>query len=551
MTVDINLGKVQYDGNDVATVFSFNFRIFLQTSVRVIKTDAVNIETVLVKDTDYTVTGIGSVAGGSITYPITGVPLPTGEKITIERYPEPLQQVNLLSQGGWHPQAVEDALDAMTHYLQRLDDEATRTLRLPVSYSGSADPELPIPEANKVLSWNAAGDALELIDPGSVALALAASESIVAAMVDVDDIIAIANKLLVVKRSGDTMTGNLVDAMLRFSRGAKVTTYNVLTTDTVIECDATGGAFPVNLITAVNNGGKLLMVKKTDASANAVTVDGDGTETIDTELTRVLTNQGDFVVIVSDNANWQVVGQSVQPHTHADATTGGVLPDVAVRDGHRGLVIFRATVATIDVDADEIVLNNGSGGVYLATAVNETLNITSSESGGLDTGSEQASTWYYIWVIYNGTVVNIMLSESPTAPTMPSGYTYKALVGATYNDSGSDLLGMTQHGNICRCVAGSIGSLTATTATALDITTLIPATARVFRGSLANTNADVRNKIHPKSYTAANNGNAWVTLAAGLANIDASFSCPIETAQEVYYSVSAGTGTIYGQGWEF
>lgn len=54
-------------------------------------------------------------------------------------------------------------------------------------------------------------------------------------------------------------------------------------------------------------------------------------------------------------------------------------------------------------------------------------------------GGEAPNTWYYIWVIYNGSTVASLLSTSATAPTMPSGYTFKALMGAVFNNSSSNL----------------------------------------------------------------------------------------------------------------
>lgn len=71
-----------------------------------------------------------------------------------------------------------------------------------------------------------------------------------------------------------------------------------------------------------------------------------------------------------------------------------------------------------------------------------TATISSSGAGGLDTGSEAASTWYYVWAIYNpGTDTDAaMLSLSSTSPTMPSGYTKKRRVGAVRNDGSSNFL---------------------------------------------------------------------------------------------------------------
>ncbi len=99
-----------------------------------------------------------------------------------------------------------------------------------------------------------------------------------------------------------------------------------------------------------------------------------------------------------------------------------------------------------DITADDVVLKNASDLSYLASAVSLTVSITSSGVNGLDTGAEASSTWYYLWVIYNGTTVAGLLSASATSPTMPTGYTYKALVGAVYNNSGSDFVRFWQTG---------------------------------------------------------------------------------------------------------
>jgi len=45
-------------------------------------------------------------------------------------------------------------------------------------------------------------------------------------------------------------------------------------------------------------------IKKTDASANAVTVDGNGAETIDGSTTVSLAAQWDFITVVSNGTNW-------------------------------------------------------------------------------------------------------------------------------------------------------------------------------------------------------------------------------------------------------
>lgn len=94
----------------------------------------------------------------------------------------------------------------------------------------------------------------------------------------------------------------------------------------------------------------------------------------------------------------------------------------------------------VDIDADSVVLNDYSTGnpVFIATDINLTVDITDlGVINGLDTGTEAIDTWYYLWVIYNPTtqITAGLISTSPTAPTLPSGYTYQALVSAVLNDS--------------------------------------------------------------------------------------------------------------------
>ena len=120
----------------------------------------------------------------------------------------------------------------------------------------------------------------------------------------------------------------------------------------------------------------------------------------------------------------------------------------AVKGTFANMTIERASASTVDIDADYLVVEDGSGDRVDISSINLTADITASGANGLDTGSENSGTWYYVWVIYNSvsTTTAALLSTSSTSPTMPSGYTYKALVSAVRNDSSSDFLDFKQHG---------------------------------------------------------------------------------------------------------
>lgn len=96
-----------------------------------------------------------------------------------------------------------------------------------------------------------------------------------------------------------TAAGNLAVA-------SKTANYTLTANDDVILGDASSGAFTLTLPTAVGNTGKKFLIKKTDASSNGLTIDGNASETIDDELTQVITEPKQAVEVISDGSNWQL-----------------------------------------------------------------------------------------------------------------------------------------------------------------------------------------------------------------------------------------------------
>ncbi len=128
----------------------------------------------------------------------------------------------------------------------------------------------------------------------------------------------------------------------------------------------------------------------------------------------------------------------------AVATNAAAIAAVApISQGQKYKVdVSSSGVATVSVTADNLGVYDGSTWVTLS-GVNVGSGIAVSGAYGLDTGSEAVSTWYSIWVIYDGSTTASLLSVSDgvtTQPTMPSGYTFKRRVGWVYNDSGGDFI---------------------------------------------------------------------------------------------------------------
>ena len=105
-------------------------------------------------------------------------------------------------------------------------------------------------------------------------------------------------------------------------------------------------------------------------------------------------------------------------------------------------VVVTSNTAAI-ITAAYLTAVNASGATIALSGVNITVATGTSGVGGLDTGSLAASTWYYLYAIYNGTTVSSLMSlQSPfsvTAPTLPSGYTYWAYAGPVRTDSSKNL----------------------------------------------------------------------------------------------------------------
>lgn len=88
---------------------------------------------------------------------------------------------------------------------------------------------------------------------------------------------------------------------------SKTTTYTATTSDDVILVDTSGGAWTLSLYTAVGNSGKKLIIKKTNSEALALTIDPNGSETIDGSSTRKMWTLNESYTIVSDGSNWKVL----------------------------------------------------------------------------------------------------------------------------------------------------------------------------------------------------------------------------------------------------
>lgn len=174
MTIPVSSRRNDYVGNGSVSTYAYGFKIFSGSGLTVKVRNTSDVETTLTLTTDYTVTGAGDAAGGTIVLVnasqawLTGGNLTTGYVLTILGI-EPLDQLtDIRNQGTYYPEAHEDTFDHLVMIDQQQQNQLDGAFRLPDTIDpDDVDTRLPIPAALKGIRWNADADGLENYTPGS------------------------------------------------------------------------------------------------------------------------------------------------------------------------------------------------------------------------------------------------------------------------------------------------------------------------------------------------------------------------------------------------
>lgn len=147
-----------FNGNGVQTVFPFTFHAFAKADLLVVSAVTVTgVQTTLVLDSNYSVAlNVDQSAnpGGSVTYPISGTPLPVGSTLTIVSDIDYTQILDLINGGGFYPDVLEDSLDRGVMQGKQILEIVSRTLQVAVSTPANVSVTLPAPSASQLIGWN-------------------------------------------------------------------------------------------------------------------------------------------------------------------------------------------------------------------------------------------------------------------------------------------------------------------------------------------------------------------------------------------------------------
>src|SRR4051812_14832682 len=119
MTISSTTASVVGRGNGVTTTFSYGFKIPTAADVSIVYTNALGVQTAITPS-QYTISGLGTDAGGTVHYPLSGSPIALGTSITISRVLSVTQPTPLADQGGYYPRVVEAALDRIVMLIQQV-----------------------------------------------------------------------------------------------------------------------------------------------------------------------------------------------------------------------------------------------------------------------------------------------------------------------------------------------------------------------------------------------------------------------------------------------
>ena len=154
------------------------------------------------------------------------------------------------------------------------------------------------------------------------------------------------------------------------------------------------------------------------------------------------------------------VGTDVQATDIVLVQQGGVDKQVVVSelpipmDSMSGLITSQDTDTDHDVAIAPGAVRSADDATNLRLAAVLTKRIDAAwavgdDNGGIDTGSVAADTLYAIWLIKrpDTAVVDALFSASFSAPTMPTNYTKKRLIGAVITDGSDNILEYQQIGD--------------------------------------------------------------------------------------------------------
>lgn len=188
------------------------------------------------------------------------------------------------------------------------------------------------------------------------------------------------------------------------------------------------------LSAAVAGAGFQVTLKKVEAG-NVITIDADGTETIDGQETLLLTEPFESRTLVSNGVNWIVADDGRRDIPLPAGFIDGLTLENNSTDSEHDIDILAGSAR----DGDDL------GNITIASTIVKQIDAVFAEGtglGGLDTGTVAANSVYHAFAIGKSTdgTSDGLVSLSKTAPAMPSGFDLKRRAGTFATDSSGNII---------------------------------------------------------------------------------------------------------------
>lgn len=384
MTLASSTARVSYDGDGATASFSTAFSFLENSHVKVVHRSTTGVETTWVLGTQYTLTGAGTGAAGTVTVvtsPTDYTPA-SGERLVILRNVPLTQNRDLPAAGPFPSATVEGGLDQLTMMVQQIDETLDRTLRF--GETSDATATLPDPSANTLIGWNSAGTDLTNI---ALTAVLADFDSVFTGLADGDFLSYDGATLKWINRTPAEVRGD-IDAM-----------QDVFTTrGDLLRAGASGAE------------------ERFALGASGYVVGSDGTDAtwVDPKTLESAYPPGHLWGLTLSNA--------------ADADHDITVATGKCRDDDDTVNLVLASALTKQIDASWAVGTN-QGGLDTGSVGNST-------------------TYHVHLIRRSDTgVVDALFSTSATSPTMPTNYDQSRRIGAVITDGSANIRGFVQVGD--------------------------------------------------------------------------------------------------------
>lgn len=313
----------------------------------------------------------------------------------------------------------------------------------------------------------------------------------------------------------------------------------------LVKCTVAGKTLTTPDATVV---GAPFVFRVLNASTGNITLDGNGTQTIDGSLS-ITIPAGCGLMLDTDGTNWFSNGQNFNNASGIINFLSGLTLSTAGGTGTMGIAAGSANDST---NARLMQLLSAYTKTTASWAVG-------TGNGGLDTGAI-TGRWYHWYLIMNPStgVVDVIFSASASAPTLPSGYTLYRRIGSAKTDGSNFWIAFTQSGDTF-ILSTMVNDANAAVTTAASLVTLssVPLGVKVdaqYRASYTITGASAAILLTSPDETdqAPNTGGPASLLNANNATQGSAgeFTTRVNTSQQIRVRTTSNTTlNIFTKGW--